>query len=185
MSMGLEKVIEKIQKEGKEKATNILQDAEKQAAQILQTKQKMVEELSVKKKLEAEKQIESLKNQEESGIEIEVKKIRLNAEKDILNATYQECLQTLSTLPHDKMIYSLLKKVKKELPEAAHIYSNKRDEPFVRSYTKIPFSGRIETLGGIIVENKEKTLQIDYRYETIAEIIWDRSLKEIAEKLFK
>ena len=47
MSMGLEKVIEKIQKEGKEKITSILQDAEKQAAQILQTKQKMVEELSV------------------------------------------------------------------------------------------------------------------------------------------
>ena len=65
------------------------------------------------------------------------------------------------------------------------IYSNKRDEPFVRSHTKITFGGLIETLGGIIVENKEKTLQLDYRYETIAEIIWDRSLKEIAEKLFK
>jgi vacuolar-type H+-ATPase subunit E/Vma4 len=39
-------------------------------------------------------------------------------------------------------------------------------------------------LGGIIVENKEKTLKIDYRYETIAELVWERSLKEIAKKLF-
>ncbi len=33
--MGLEKVIEKIQKEAEEKITSILQDAETQAAQIL------------------------------------------------------------------------------------------------------------------------------------------------------
>jgi V/A-type H+-transporting ATPase subunit E len=109
----------------------------------------------------------------------------LNAEKDILNTTYKESLQALSTLPHQKIISSLLKKVDKELPEVATIYSNKRDEHLVRSQTKITYGGSIETLGGIIVENKEKTLQVDYRYETIADIVWDRSLKEIAEKLFK
>jgi V/A-type H+-transporting ATPase subunit E len=183
--MGLEKVIEKIQKEGTEKITVIINDAEKQAAQILQTKQKMLEELSTKKKQELEKQIESLKTQEASGIEIEVKKIRLNAEKDVLETTYKESLQALSALPHKKMISYLLKKIEKELPEAATIYSNKRDEPFVRSQASITYGGSIETLGGIIVENKEKTLQLDYRYETIADLVWDRSLKEIAEKLFK
>jgi V/A-type H+-transporting ATPase subunit E len=185
VSMGLEKVIEKIQNEGKEKITSIIQDAEKQAAQILQTKQKTLEELSVKKKQEIEKQIETLKTQEESGIEIEIKKIKLNAEKDVLNATYQECLNALSTLPHEKMISFLLKKVETELPEAAYIYSNKRDEAIVRAHTKISYGESIETLGGIIVENREKTMKVDYRYETIAEIVWDRSLKEIAEKLFK
>jgi V/A-type H+-transporting ATPase subunit E len=185
MSMGLEKVIEKIQKEGKEKTTSILQDAEKQAAQILQTKQKMVEELSAKKKQEAEKQIESLKTQEESGVEIEAKKIRLNTEKDILNMTYQECLVALSSLPHEKIISSLLKRIKEELPEAAYIYSNKRDAPLIRSLSTLSYEGSIECLGGIVVENKEKTMKLDYRYEMIAETVWDRSLKEIAEKLFR
>jgi vacuolar-type H+-ATPase subunit E/Vma4 len=36
-----------------------------------------------------------------------------------------------------------------------------------------------------VAENKDKTMKIDYRYEMIAEIVWDRSLKEIAEKLFR
>jgi V/A-type H+-transporting ATPase subunit E len=182
--MGLDKVIENIQKEGKEKITHILQDAEKQAALILEAKQKTIDEASVKKKQELEKQIDMLKTQEASSVEIEVKKIRLNAEKDILSQTYQECLQTLSSLPHKTIISSLLKNVGKELPNAAYIYSNTRDEPIVRSLTKIPYGGSIDTLGGIIVENKEKTLKIDYRYETIAELVWERSLKEIAEKLF-
>ena len=183
--MGLEKVIEKIQKEGKEKITSMLQDAEKQAAQILQTKQKIIEELSVKKKQETEKQIESLKTQAESGMEIEAKKIRLKTEKDIFNITYQECLVALSSLPHEKVISSLMKSVKEELPEAAYIYSNKRDAPLVRSLSTLSYGGSIECLGGIVVENKDKTMKIDYRYEMIAEIVWDRSLKEIAEKLFR
>ncbi len=60
--MGLEKVIEKIQKEGKEKITSILHDAEKQAAQILQSKQKTIDEAAVKKKQEQEKQMNHAKN---------------------------------------------------------------------------------------------------------------------------
>jgi V/A-type H+-transporting ATPase subunit E len=183
--MGLENVIEKIQNEGKEKVTTILQDAEKQAAQMLRTKHTMIEELTVKKRKELEHQITMMKNQEESSMEIEVKKIKLNAEKDVLNQTYQECLNALSTLPHETMISSLLKKAETELPDAAFISSNTRDEPIVRSKTKITYRGPIETLGGIIVENKEQTMKIDYRYETIAELVWDRSLKEIANKLFQ
>jgi V/A-type H+-transporting ATPase subunit E len=182
--MGLEKVIEKIQNEGKEKITSILQDAEKQATQILQVKQKTLDEVSAQKKKELEKQIRTLKTQEGSSVEIEIKKIKLNAQKDVLNHTYQECLDALSTLSHEKMISFLLKKVEKELPEAAYVYSNKRDEPVVRSQTKITYGGQIEALGGIIVENKEKTMKVDLRYETIAALIWDRSLKEIAEQLF-
>jgi V/A-type H+-transporting ATPase subunit E len=182
--MGLEKVIENIQKEGKEKITSILQDAEKQATQILQSKQKMIDEAVEKKRQELEKQITLLKTQEESSVEIEVKKIRLNAEKDILAQTYQECLQALSKLPHEQILSFILKKTKTELPEAAYVYSNTRDETLIRSLTNIPYGGTIDILGGIIVENKEKTLKIDYRYETIAELVWERSLKEIAKKLF-
>jgi V/A-type H+-transporting ATPase subunit E len=182
--MGLENVIEKIQNEGKEKVTGILQDAEKQAAQILQAKQKMIDERTIQKRQELDKQISILKTQEASSTDIEIKKIRLNAEKDVLNSTYQECLNALSTLPHDKMIASLLKKAEKELPDAAFVYSNKRDEPSIRSQTKLSYGGSIETRGGIIVENNERTMTLDFRYETIAELVWDRSLKEIAEKLF-
>lgn len=182
--MGLEKVIENIQKEGKEKIRSILQDAEKQAAQIIQTKQKNIDDTAQKKRTELEKQITLLKTQEESSVDIEVKKIRLNAEKDILTQTYQECLSALSGLPHEKILSSLLTKTKTELPEAAFVYSNTRDKHLIQSLTKIPYGGSIDTLGGIIVENKEKNLKLDYRYETIAERVWEHSLKEIAKKLF-
>jgi len=182
--MGLEKVIENIQKEGKEKITGILQDAEKQAAQMLESKQQTIDETAQKKRQELEKQITLLRTQEESSVEIEVKKIRLNAEKDILTQTYQECLDALAQLPPEKILTSLLLQTKKELPEAAFVYSNKRDEAFIRSHSDLSYGGPIETIGGLIVENKEQNLKLDYRYETIAELVWERFLKEIAKQLF-
>ena len=88
--MGLEKVIEKIQKEGTEKITTIIRGCRETSSPDTtdQTKNNRGDCLQ-RKKQELEKQIKSLKTQEASGIEIEVKKIRLNAEKDVLNTTYQ------------------------------------------------------------------------------------------------
>jgi len=182
--MGLEKVIEQIEKDGEEKIRNLLQDAEKQADQILQKTQKELEEKSVQKKQETEKQITALQTQEKSAVEIEAKKIRLNAKKDILAVAYQQCLDSLQSLPHETILDALIRDIQKEMPEAAVIYSNKRDEKIVRSLTTLRYGGVIECLGGVVAENTEKTLTVDFRYETIAAAVWDHSLKEIAEKLF-
>jgi V/A-type H+-transporting ATPase subunit E len=183
--MGLEKVIERIDKDGEEKIATILQDAEKQAVQILLGMQKTLEVQVAKKKQETEKQIETLQIQEKSAMEIEAKKIRLNAEKDILATTYMGCLGSLQSLPHEKILSSLLKKLRNEMPEATVIYSNKRDETVVRALSKLSYGGAIDCLGGVVAENTDKTLKVDFRYETIAAAVWDGSLKEIAEKLFR
>jgi V/A-type H+-transporting ATPase subunit E len=183
--MGLDKVIERIQSEADVKIKGILQDAEKQAAEILQQKQRSLDELAILRRQEIEKQIETLRHQEESRIEIEVKKIRLNAEKDLLDLTYKECLSALQSLPSEKILVALLQMIHSELPEAEAVYSNKRDEKILRSLTPLSSDGSLDCLGGIIAENHEKTLKVDYRYEVIAALVWDQSLKEIAEHLFR
>ena len=182
--MGLEKVIEQIEKDGEEKIRNLLSDAEKQAAQILLTTQKELEGKRVSKKQETEKQIQALQTQEKSAVEIEAKKIRLNAQKDILAAAYQQCLVSLQSLPHETILAALVRNIQREMPEAAVIYSNKRDETVVRSLSKLQYGGIIDCLGGVIAENADKTLTVDFRYETIAAAVWERSLKEIAQNLF-
>ena len=86
-----------------------------------------------REKQELEKQVKTFTLQEKSITEIETKKIRLNAQKEILDNTYQECLNALQLLQHEKIIKSLLKKVNEELPEAVYIYSNNRDKSIVKS----------------------------------------------------
>jgi V/A-type H+-transporting ATPase subunit E len=147
--------------------------------------QKTLEVQGAKKRQEIEKQIEALQIQEKSALEIEAKKIRLNAEKHILATTYQQCLGSLQSLPHEKILSALIQKILQEMPEATLIYSNKRDETAVRRLSSLSYGGVIDCLGGVVAENAEKTIKVDFRYETIAAAVWERSLKEIAEKLFR
>lgn len=181
--MGLEKVIARIEKEGEEKVKSIIHNSEKQAEQIIKNAQIALDQSSIIKKQELERQIKTFTLQEKSITEIETKKIRLNAEKEILDTTYQDCLTALQLLQHEKIIKSLLSKVNEELPEAFYIYSNKRDKSTVKSLSKLTFKDVIDCIGGIVVENKDMTLKLDYRYETIANTIWDKYLGEIADKL--
>lgn len=183
--MGLEKVITRIEKESDEKVKSIIRDAENQVEDIIQKAKKTIDEMSARKKQELEKQLEIFRYQEQSSIEIEAKKIRLNAKKEILDTVYQDCLTALQSLPHEKILSSLIKKVKEEMPEGMYIYSNKRDEPLVRSLSKLTYEDNIDCIGGIVLENEDRTMKLDYRYETIAMMIWDQYLGEIADKLFR
>jgi len=183
--MGLEKVIDKIEKEGEKEIKSIELESKKQAEQIIQDARKKTEEIAKIKNNEIKKIIENLHIQEKSIAELEAKKIRLNTEKEILDITYQECLNALESIPHKNILAFLLAKAKKEMSEAVSIYSNKRDEEIVCSLSDLTYAGNIETIGGIIVENKDKTMRVDYRYETIALNTWNHYLKEIADKLFR
>jgi V/A-type H+-transporting ATPase subunit E len=183
--MSLDKVIDRIEKEGEKEIKSIELESNQQAEQIIQIAKKKSQELAKARHNEAKKLIENLRIQERSIAELEAKKIRLNTEKEMLDATYQECLDALNSISHEKAISSLLNKVKKEMPEAASIYSNKRDEAIVRSISDLKYAGNVESIGGIIAENIDGTMRLDYRYETIASNVWNRSLKEIADKLFR
>lgn len=183
--MGLEKVIDRITREGDEKIRTILLDAEKEAADLLHQTQTTMEKLLTTKRQETDLQIQMQKTQEFSSIEIEVKKIQLIAEKEILETTYRECLQALEELSHEQVLLALLKQIPKELPDAEVIYSNKRDERYILSKSSYKFAGTIDCIGGFIAENHDKTMKLDYRYEKLADMVWDHSLKEIAKKLFR
>lgn len=183
--MSLDKVIDRIEKEGEKEVKSIELETKRQVEQIIQIAKKKSQELTKTRHSEAKKLIENLRIQEKSIAELDAKKIRLNTEKEMLDTTYQECLDALNSISHEKLISSLLNKVKKEMPEAVSIYSNKRDEELVRSLSDLNYAGNIESIGGIIAENIDGTMRLDYRYETIASNVWNRSLKEIADKLFR
>jgi V/A-type H+/Na+-transporting ATPase subunit E len=183
--MGLDKVITRVEQEGDDTIKTILAEAEKQAEETLTKARQTTTQLQAKKHKETDKQIKALRVQEENSLEIETKKIRLNAEKEVLQAAYHYCLKSLKEQPTDKLLTSLLAKATKELPDAAYVNSNPHDAPIVRGLTTLTYSGTIDCLGGIIVENKDHTLKLDLRYETIAASLWDAHLKEIADLLLK
>jgi V/A-type H+/Na+-transporting ATPase subunit E len=183
--MGLEQVLEKIQKEGERDILRIHQEGELQADEILAQMKKKIQDLTKLRRDETEKMIRNLHIQEQSISELEAKKIRLNAEKEVLDETYQQCLESLQKLPHEHLIKSLLSKAKKELPDALYISSNQRDETLIRSLTNFTYKNHVDCLGGFILENQDGSLRLDYRYETLARQVWNTNLKNIVNILFR
>ena len=183
--MGLESVIERIESEAKTEIKKIESEGESEAERIISEAQTNAEKFIASKAVENHRQIEILIAQERSGAELEVKKIRLSVEKEILEKTFAECLVSLTSLQHEKIIASLAEKIRREMPESSVIYSNKRDEKVARSLQGFTYGGTIDCIGGLVAENNDKTVRMDCRYETIAQNIWNSSLKEIAAVLLR
>ncbi|MDD5502102.1 MAG: V-type ATP synthase subunit E family protein [Candidatus Thermoplasmatota archaeon] len=183
--MGLEKILEKIQTEGDAEAKRIEAEIQSQADEIIAEARKHIDEKSENAKRETEMQIAAMRIQEISGAELDARKIQMAAEKEVLENAYLECLESMKGISHEKLVASAVARIKREMPDAVRIYSSKADEKLVRSIHGFEYGGNIECAGGAIAENKEGTMRLDYRYETIAAAVWGENLREIAGALFK
>ena len=94
----------------------------------------------------------------------------------------EEELHKLSKKEKTAIINALLRKASKEI-EISTIYCNSSDKGFVRTSTEIIADENITA--GIIVENKDKTIRIDYSLENTMQQLREQKLQEIAYTLFE
>ena len=94
----------------------------------------------------------------------------------------------MKTNEKEKLYQSLLKKAEKEIDVYA-VYVNKSDFDVVKSIAKSILKNKEsikeeEILGGIIAENKDGTIRVDYSFDSLLEEFRQKSLADISEKLF-
>ncbi|VVB90907.1 V-type proton ATPase subunit E [uncultured archaeon] len=119
-----------------------------------------------------------------SGASLEVKRAMLNARKELLDEVNEKAKEAVSQLPADKNLKVLKSVIEKNQANNSRISSNKKDEPVVRKLTKLTYSGEINCIGGVIIENENRTEYLDLRYETILKKVSERSLKQVSDILF-
>jgi V/A-type H+-transporting ATPase subunit E len=98
----------------------------------------------------------------------------------------QQALEALAGYPAEKRkrIYAkLVARAKKELGDC-YVYSNKADRQLLQLPTGMATGGNIETSGGLVFESKDKSVRLDYRFETILDDVWNNKIQEIYSKLF-
>ena len=180
--MGLEVVKEEIISSAKEQANSLLAEARKEANKIMKEAEKEVEVIKEKSEAETKKVIEIIKLQEISSAELENKKKILEAKKQVIEGVFSEAKNRVEKLDEKRREYyikKLIEKVKSEL-EAAHMYCNKKDIKFLKGFE----AEHINIAGGLIAENKEKSIRVDYSFDTMLENIKDMELQNINKILF-
>lgn len=182
--MGLEAIVKEIKAKGKAEADKISKEAKKEASQIIADAQSRAEKIAEAKKEAVAAEIQRLKQQELSSANLEVKRSLLNARKEVLDIVYDKSVEGVKNFPADKN--KELLKVIIEQNEAGNskIYSRSEDKAVVKKLTKLKHAGEIDCIGGVVIETEDGTVYLDFKYDTILKDTSEQSLKQVSDILF-
>lgn len=184
--MSLDKVVEEILRKGEEQRREIIRQGEKERDELVSLAGKRISEHREKSLKHNKTVIEQMEQQELSGAELESKKILLAAQRQAMESLKADALKDLADYPADKRkkIYAkLAAKAKKELGDCV-VYSNKDDKPLLQLTSGMTYGGAIDCVGGVVFESNDKSVRLDYRFESLLEETWNRNIQAIYKKLF-
>jgi len=132
----------------------------------------------------AEDDIKRLRQQEISSANLEVKRTMLNARKEVLDKVYDNAIETIASLPETKQEELLKAIIDENDSNGSKIYSNKDSEKLVKKLSSLEYTGNIDCIGGLIMENDDGTVRLDYTYDIIMKNVNEQSLKQTSDILF-
>ncbi|UCH88539.1 MAG: hypothetical protein JSV49_09810 [Thermoplasmata archaeon] len=185
--MSLDNVLNEIHMKGQQEVTKVIQEGQREAEKIKTEAQTKLKELEDSKQKETADKIKQLRVQELSIAELDAKKNVLNMQKELLEELRKQILTKLQELPADKnqeYLKVLIDRVQNEFT-TGKIYCNSNDEAFVKSNSKFQFGGTIDCIGGVLVENDDGSINMDFTFENILDEAWKDVMKDLSKLLFK
>ena len=182
--MALEKVAEQVAAAGRAEARKIAQEAKAQAESILAEARVKAKEVSDQELARARQQGARLRQRDLSAANLESKKAKLNAEKEVLARVKANFLAALGEMPPAKREKALAKLASKEGFVEGRVYANVRDADAVRKLSNLQYGGDIDCLGGMVMENQDGSVSLVYTFDTIAEEVWVQDSKHVYDVLF-
>ncbi len=181
--MGIEKVREEVLAKAKRQAAQIVAEANREAEAIMKSAVDKAEENRKKAVQEAERQISEERTRETSAAELEAAKMMLDIKKKLIEDVFEEAQRSLAkTAAQERRshIKRLIEKAKSQI-DIHRVLCAEKDANSIEGYKSQPTG----ITGGIIAENKEGTVRVDYSYEAVMERAKEESLKDVAKTLFK
>jgi len=181
--MALDAVVDDILAANKSKVEEINAETEQEVARILNEARERAAEIKSRKEAESDSAVEALERREISSANLETKRAELNVNKDLMEQASLKLLEAVSKLPK-KDNEALIKKLLEPYDlKDMKVYSSKKDQTFVSSLAP-NYGGNIDTVGGVVVENKDGSIRFDHTYETLASEVFSKSMKDVSETLF-
>ncbi len=181
--MGMEKVREEVLAKAKRQAAQIIAEANRQSEDIMKSAEEKAEENRKKTLQEAEMQIGAARTRETAAAELEAAKMLLDAKKKLIEEVFEEAKSRLAKTPASERrrhIKKLIETAKQQI-DIHKVLCAERDINSVEGYKSQPTG----ITGGVIIENKEGTVRVDYSYEALMEKAKEKALKDVANTLFK
>jgi V/A-type H+-transporting ATPase subunit E len=184
--MSLETVLKDIRERGKKEVAKLKKEAKEEAERILKDAKSKKSKIIDDALSEASKAAERLKGQEFSRVELENKRGRLMMEKQLLDKVIELAKEKISNLPSDKDRELMRKLITKHSSKGNVIFSSAKHETMVKAAaSSLRYGGKIDCLGGIVVQSADGSVRYDFRYDTLLKAAADTSMKDVAQILFE
>ena len=183
--MGLDKVVKGISDKVEVECKDIAAKAQAEAAGIKKSAESETAHIHSVEIARAEDAISKMRQRELSSAKLDIKKAKLNSEKDVLNETKAGFVKQLTSLPKEKkadLMKKLVTLAKKDIPQGK-IYTTVADADLVKD-SGYEYGGNIKKLGGIVVTSMDGTVNLDYTFDSILEDVWTASMKPVSDILF-
>lgn len=182
--MGLDKVVEEVLASGEEKKRQMLAEADKEAARIMDAAKEEVEVYKSDKQQETWVRIERMKAHELQAAELELRRQELGMHRELLDRVEELALERLAGMPRTDVEPLLRALLQRHSMTGGKVLSNKRDEPLVRTLTSLRFGAHVDCIGGVVIESADGTVREDRTFETILHERSEKALPQIAAALF-
>jgi vacuolar-type H+-ATPase subunit E/Vma4 len=182
--MALDKVVTNIRAEGKAQADATLAAARKEANAILADAQRQADQVRAKRAADAQAAADALVRRETANADLEARRLRLTAERELMASVRQAIEKRLMELSPKEREAHLKRLVEKAHVKDGHVWVAKQDEASAKKL-HLDVAGTFEGLGGVIVASPDGATRENLRYETLLDEIWAASLPSVAEKLLK
>jgi V/A-type H+-transporting ATPase subunit E len=183
--MGLDKVVKDISEKAEAEGKTIAAKASAEAAVIRTAAEAEARRIAAAELAKADQSISKMRQRELSSAKLDVKKSKLNAEKDVLAEVHASFVKRLSALPREKkadIIHKLIEIAKKDIA-TGKIFTSAADADLVKG-SGYAYGGNISCLGGILVTSEDGSINLDYTFDSILEDVWASSMKQTSDILF-
>jgi V/A-type H+-transporting ATPase subunit E len=183
--MGLDKVVKDISDKAEAGSKQTIARAQAEAAAVKKDAEAEARKIGDAESARAESAISKMRQRELSSAKLDVKKSKLNAEKDVLGEVRADLVKRLSSMPKDKkvdIIQKLIGMSKKDVP-SGKIYTNAADADLVKN-SGYEYGGNIKCIGGIVITSLDGSVNLDYTFDSIVDDVWDASMKPVSDILF-
>ncbi len=186
--MALENVVDEIISQAEKQRQEIIDQGKQEAKKILDEAISKRKEQAKVFEEETRKMVDEIRRMEISALNIRLHKMSLEAKKDILDELYSQVIEKIRKLDSKRrmeLMQNLVEKAKKELPDAKFVYSNSKDEELASNMKNLKFGGVVDCLGGVIVENEDKTVRINYTFDILFQNLKEAYLNEVSKRIFQ
>jgi len=184
--MALNDVKDKILEEAQERAKQLHQEAEEEVQKLHDSVDHELQDYEKKLRVNAQRMVESSEKREIAAAEFEGKRLLLDKRKELISAVIRAAekkLVDMSDAQRSQLLGKLLKNAQKEI-SVKRVFVNENDVQLLQKHATGLDVMKRDMDGGLITENSDGTIRVDYSFDTMLTDIRQRYIREISEVLF-